>query len=126
MDGYVVSEQDFVATQTIRSHRSAHDGTTRRYLFTGLLRCGPCGRRLESHWINQRPGYRCRHGHTSTQQPTDRRPPTQDPLPQGKTTSSPDSPTIPASPAASRLHMTWSHSCTRERSPSSATRSIAH
>ncbi|MEU7842727.1 recombinase family protein [Micromonospora sp. NPDC049114] len=63
----LVSEQDFVAVQAVRSHRSAHDGTTRRYLFTGLLRCGPCGRRLESRWINQRPGYRCRHGHTSTQ-----------------------------------------------------------
>ncbi|MEO3777471.1 zinc ribbon domain-containing protein [Micromonospora sp. B11E3] len=69
----LVSEQDFVATQAVRSHRSAHDGTTRRYLFTGLLRCGPCGRKMESHWINQRPGYRCRHGHTSTQQPTNRR-----------------------------------------------------
>ncbi|MFD6665538.1 recombinase family protein [Micromonospora chalcea] len=69
----LVSEQDFVAVQAIRSHRGAHDGTTRRYLFTGLLRCGPCGRRLESHWINQRPGYRCRHGHTSTRQPTNPR-----------------------------------------------------
>ncbi|MEU5902852.1 zinc ribbon domain-containing protein [Micromonospora sp. NPDC047467] len=66
----LVTEQDFVAVQAIRSHRGAHDGTTRRYLFTGLLRCGPCGRRLESHWINKRPGYRCRHGHTSTRQPT--------------------------------------------------------
>ncbi|WP_025620596.1 recombinase family protein [Salinispora cortesiana] len=69
----LVSEQDFVATQAIRAHRSAHDGTTRRYLFTGLLRCRPCGRRMEAHWINQRPGYRCRHGHTSTQQPANRR-----------------------------------------------------
>ncbi|MFV2114246.1 recombinase family protein [Micromonospora sp. LOL_025] len=70
----LVSEQDFVATQAVRSHWSAHDGTTRHYLFTGLLRCGPCGRKMESHWINQRPGYRCRHGHTSsTQQPTNRR-----------------------------------------------------
>ncbi|MDG4799919.1 recombinase family protein [Micromonospora sp. WMMD980] len=69
----LVSEQDFVAAQAIRSHRSAHDGTTRRYLFTGLLRCGPCGRRLESHWVNQRPGYRCRHGRTSTQQTTNPR-----------------------------------------------------
>ena len=24
-----------------------------------------CGRRLEGHWVNQRPAYRCRHGHTS-------------------------------------------------------------
>ncbi|MDG4752754.1 zinc ribbon domain-containing protein [Micromonospora aurantiaca] len=52
---------------------ASHDGTARRYLFTGLLRCAPCGRRLESHWINQRPGYRCRQGHTSTQQPTNGR-----------------------------------------------------
>jgi hypothetical protein len=24
-----------------------------------------CGRRLDAHWVNQRPGYRCRHGHSS-------------------------------------------------------------
>ncbi|MEU7650806.1 recombinase family protein [Micromonospora taraxaci] len=69
----LVTEQDFIATQAIHSHRSTRDGTTRSYLFTGLLRCGPCGRRLESHWVNQRPGYRCRHGHTSTQRPASRR-----------------------------------------------------
>ncbi|WP_425434330.1 zinc ribbon domain-containing protein [Nonomuraea wenchangensis] len=31
----------------------------------GLLKCGFCGRRLDSHWVNGRPGYRCRHGCTS-------------------------------------------------------------
>ncbi|MEV1016747.1 alcohol dehydrogenase catalytic domain-containing protein [Micromonospora sp. NPDC049751] len=36
------------------------------------------------------------------------------------------SPTIPASPAGSRLHTTWSRSCAAGRSPSSATRSTAH
>lgn len=69
----LVSEQDFITTQAIRSHRTAADGATRSYLFTGLLRCAPCGRRMESHWVNQRPGYRCRHGHTSTRHPTSRR-----------------------------------------------------
>jgi DNA invertase Pin-like site-specific DNA recombinase len=69
----LVTEQDFIAVQAIRAHRSTHDGTTRSYLFTGLLRCGPCGRRMESHWVNQRPGYRCRHGHTSAQRPASRR-----------------------------------------------------
>ncbi|TYC20028.1 recombinase family protein [Micromonospora sp. MP36] len=69
----LVSEQDFVATQAVRSHRTADDGTTRNYLFTGLLRCGACGRKMESHWVNQRPGYRCRHGHTSAQRPTNHR-----------------------------------------------------
>jgi site-specific DNA recombinase len=31
-----------------------------------LLRCGLCGRRLESCWANNRAAYRCRHGHTSS------------------------------------------------------------
>ncbi|MGK3206738.1 zinc ribbon domain-containing protein [Amycolatopsis sp. MEPSY49] len=31
----------------------------------GLVQCQLCGRRLDSHWVNGRPGYRCRHGHTS-------------------------------------------------------------
>jgi site-specific DNA recombinase len=38
-----------------------------RYQLTGLLVCGLCGRRLEGHWVNRRPGYRCRHGHTTAQ-----------------------------------------------------------
>ncbi|MEU4338843.1 BTAD domain-containing putative transcriptional regulator [Micromonospora lupini] len=45
----LVTEQDFVATQAIRSHGSTRDGSTRSYLLTGLLRCGPCGRRMEAH-----------------------------------------------------------------------------
>jgi recombinase-like zinc beta ribbon protein len=36
-----------------------------RYQLTGLLVCGICGRRLQGHWVDQRPGYRCRHGHTT-------------------------------------------------------------
>lgn len=31
---------------------------------------GFCGRRMDSHWVNQRPGYRCRHSHTSSKPPT--------------------------------------------------------
>jgi hypothetical protein len=29
---------------------------------------------MESHWVNHRPGYRCRHGHTSARQPDAHRP----------------------------------------------------
>lgn len=62
----LVTEEDFVATQSVRATRKTDDGTVRRYALVGLVFCGLCGRRMDSHWINQRPGYRCRHGHTST------------------------------------------------------------
>ena len=65
----LVSEQDFVAAQAIRAARPTEDGSARTYLLAGLLQCRPCGRRMDSHWVHQRPGYRCRHGHTSSQQP---------------------------------------------------------
>jgi site-specific DNA recombinase len=29
------------------------------------MQCGLCGRRMDAHWVNRRPGYRCRHGHSS-------------------------------------------------------------
>lgn len=61
----LVSEQDFVAVQAIRSTRPAADGSRRVYLLAGLMCCGLCGRRMDAHWVNNRPGYRCRHGHTS-------------------------------------------------------------
>ncbi|MEU6264659.1 recombinase family protein [Saccharopolyspora shandongensis] len=70
----LVSEADFVAVQAIRSARPAGDGTTRRYRFAGLLWCGICHRRMDAHWANRRPGYRCRHGHTSSRQRTPDRP----------------------------------------------------
>ncbi|SHN46909.1 recombinase family protein [Cryptosporangium aurantiacum] len=60
----LVSESDFVAAQAI----DATPGTpvpARRYALIGLLICAICGRRLEAHWSHGRPGYRCRHGHTS-------------------------------------------------------------
>jgi site-specific DNA recombinase len=61
----LVSEADFVAVQQIRAARVTDDGAVRRYLFTGLIMCGLCGRRMDSHWVNRRAGYRCRHGYSS-------------------------------------------------------------
>jgi site-specific DNA recombinase len=63
----LVTEQDFVAAQAIRAARPTDDGATRVYLLAGLVRCRPCGRRMDAHWVNNRAGYRCRHGHTSAQ-----------------------------------------------------------
>jgi hypothetical protein len=61
----LVDEATFRAVQGIRSARRTADGTARSYLLAGLLVCGTCERRMDSHWTNQRAGYRCRHGHTS-------------------------------------------------------------
>ena len=60
----LVSEEDFIAVQGVRAVREDADAG-RRYRLSGLLRCGICGRRLESCWSNGRPAYRCRHGHSS-------------------------------------------------------------
>ncbi|GAB2992158.1 hypothetical protein GCM10027184_52830 [Saccharothrix stipae] len=57
----LVGEHDFVAVQRIRAQRPNRRGETREYLLAGLLRCGACGRRMESRWVHGRPGYRCRH-----------------------------------------------------------------
>ncbi|MBB4912720.1 zinc ribbon domain-containing protein [Actinophytocola algeriensis] len=69
----LVTEQDFVAAQAIRAARPTEDGATRVYLLAGLVRCRPCGRRMDAHWVNNRAGYRCRHGHTSAQRATSHR-----------------------------------------------------
>lgn len=61
----LVSAADFVAVQQIRAARVNHDGAVRRYLLAGLIRCGPCGRLMDAHWVNGRAGYRCRHGYNS-------------------------------------------------------------
>jgi hypothetical protein len=61
----LVDEAMFAAVQGLRAARSTRDGATRTYVLAGLVRCGVCGRRLDAHWVNQRPGYRCRHGHSS-------------------------------------------------------------
>ncbi|MBT2234408.1 recombinase family protein [Nonomuraea sp. NEAU-A123] len=69
----LVSEADFIALQGMRA---VADGTRseRCYLLAGLLRCGICGRRLESCWANNRAAYRCRHGHSSASRPDPDRP----------------------------------------------------
>ncbi len=70
----LVSEQDFVAAQAITAAPRPDTGETRTYLLAGLLRCGLCGRLLDSHWVYRSPGYRCRHGHTSAHMPMPDRP----------------------------------------------------
>jgi site-specific DNA recombinase len=60
--------------QGIRAERDTPTSATRRYLLAGLLRCGICGRRLESCRANNRPANRCRHGHTSATRPGPARP----------------------------------------------------
>jgi len=70
----LVSEQDFVAVQAITATPRPDSDETRTYLLTGLLRCGLCGRLLDSHWVYRSPGYRCRHGHTTAHGPTLDRP----------------------------------------------------
>jgi Recombinase. len=60
----LVSEADFIAAQDIRAPRGKPD-PNRCYRLAGLLRCGVCGRRMESCWANNLAAYRCRHGHTS-------------------------------------------------------------
>lgn len=64
----LVSEETFVAAQAIRTAPTPRDGTSRRFLLSGLLLCGLCGRQMDAHWVHGRAGYRCRHGHTSVTQ----------------------------------------------------------
>ncbi|MFI6095122.1 recombinase family protein [Lentzea sp. NPDC051213] len=61
----LVDDNTFVAVQSIRAQRPTKDGTPRRYALAGLVVCGTCGRRMDSHWVHGRPGYRCRHGYNS-------------------------------------------------------------
>ena len=76
----LVSEADFIDAQDTRAARGpspAGDLTgprKRRYLPSGLLVCGMCGRRMESAWSHGRPAYRCRHGHTTAAKPDPGRP----------------------------------------------------
>ncbi|WP_433177409.1 recombinase family protein [Actinoallomurus sp. CA-150999] len=69
----LVSEADFVAVQSIRAPRGSPD-PDRCYRLAGLLRCGTCGRRMESCWSNNRAAYRCRHGRTSASKADAERP----------------------------------------------------
>ncbi|MEB3372417.1 recombinase family protein [Saccharopolyspora mangrovi] len=61
----LVDEEMFRSVQGIRAARRSQDGGTRTYLFAGLVVCGACDRRFDSHWAHNRAGYRCRHGRTS-------------------------------------------------------------
>jgi hypothetical protein len=61
----LVSMRDFTAVQNVRARRPNGDGGERRYLLSGLVVCGVCGRRMDAHWVHGRPGYRCRHGYSS-------------------------------------------------------------
>ncbi|KOX19744.1 hypothetical protein ADK67_32900 [Saccharothrix sp. NRRL B-16348] len=61
----LVGMREFTQVQKVRARRPNGDGGERRYLLAGLLVCGACGRRMDSHWVHGRPGYRCRHGYTS-------------------------------------------------------------
>ncbi|MGW3995191.1 recombinase family protein [Amycolatopsis sp. NPDC004772] len=72
----LITEQDFVAAQQVRAARPAGDGQARRFALAGLIHCGVCNRRLDSHWNHGRPTYRCRHGHTSSQRAGQPRPKT--------------------------------------------------
>jgi hypothetical protein len=63
----LVSGADFVAVQQLRAARKCKDGATHTYVLAGLVQCRLCGRRMDSHWVNGRAGYRCRHGHYSAQ-----------------------------------------------------------
>lgn len=58
----LVGEGDFVAVQGLRARR---EDARHEYSLSGLLRCAPCGRLFEGHWVRSTPGYRCRHGYTS-------------------------------------------------------------
>jgi DNA invertase Pin-like site-specific DNA recombinase len=76
----LVSEAGFIAAQDVSAARGPSPRTgpggpgKRRYLLSGLLVCGLCGRRMESAWSNGRPAYRCRHGHTTAAKPDPGRP----------------------------------------------------
>lgn len=67
----LVSEQDFVAARTIQAARhstgQAADADGRECIcqLAGRLRCGICGRKMDSHRSHGRAAYRCRHGHTT-------------------------------------------------------------
>jgi site-specific DNA recombinase len=65
----IVTEADFIVVQDLAARRGPDSPAGRRYLLAGLLRCGSCGRLLESCWSNGKAAYRCRHGHTTATRP---------------------------------------------------------
>lgn len=69
-----MSEQDFVAAQTIHAGRLNAHGGKHVYLLTGRLHFAACGPRMDAHRVHGRAGYRCRHGHTSARTRPDNAP----------------------------------------------------
>jgi DNA invertase Pin-like site-specific DNA recombinase len=65
----LVSEEQFVAVQAVRSPRPDQ---VHAYQYTGLLLCGECSRRMEGTWNNGAAAYRCRHGLSSAHRPSRR------------------------------------------------------
>ncbi|WP_390829299.1 recombinase family protein [Lentzea alba] len=61
----LVDDETFVAVHRIRAPRQTKDGGARRYALAGLVVCGVCDRRMDAHWVHDRPSYRCRHGFNS-------------------------------------------------------------
>jgi hypothetical protein len=63
----LISEEQFVRVQAVHTAPIPADGVRRDYVLAGLVYCGVCGRLMDSHWVHERPSYRCRHGRTSAQ-----------------------------------------------------------
>jgi hypothetical protein len=61
----LIDDITFVAVQAVKAQRPTKDGASRQYALAGLVVCGICDRRMDSHWLHSRPGYRCRHGYNS-------------------------------------------------------------
>ena len=61
----LVTEADFIAVQDLGTRSGPASPAGCGYLLAGLLRCGTCGRLLESCWSNGKAAYRCRHGRTT-------------------------------------------------------------
>lgn len=70
----LITEEQFIAAQAIHTAPTPVDGTPRHYILAGLVCCGVCGRIMDSHWVHGRPGYRCRHGYTSSRTKASPRP----------------------------------------------------
>ncbi|TWJ21069.1 recombinase family protein [Micromonospora endolithica] len=69
----LVSEEHFVAVQAIHTAPTPADGIPRCYVLAGVICCGVCSRIMDSHWVHDRAGYRCRHANTSTSPSSSRR-----------------------------------------------------
>ena len=70
----IITEADFIAAQDLAARRGQDSPAGHHYLLAGLVRCGTCGRLLESCWSNGKAAYRCRHGHTTATRPDPARP----------------------------------------------------